>query len=179
MTFNMDAPKVNSLTLPNYKKIKIAAVAVVLAAAAFAGGLALAMLQSPTVVPVPDDIKQKLAFVLFVPRSLPGTFAINESSFTIQEGTVLFRAADNTGASLVFTEQKKPADFNFSDFYENQMKNAQMVDGTKYSTVVGKSTDESVTLVSIVAEDTWVLISSKLPLNQDNAKTISQSLVKS
>lgn len=178
MTFNQSTSKAESLSLPNYRRLKIAAGIAVLAAVSFVGGLVLAMFFLPTVAKVPNQVMQKAGFAIFVPRSLPGTFAVNEDSFSNQEGAVIFNATDDTGSSLVFSEQKKPIDFNFTDFYEKQMKNTQVVDNTPFTTVLGKAVDQDVTLISIVAKDTWVLVSSRVPLSQDNAKTISQSLVK-
>ncbi|HEU5187389.1 MAG TPA: hypothetical protein VFT87_02695 [Candidatus Saccharimonadales bacterium] len=178
MAFNMDTHKVAPLSLPNYKKIKIAAGIAVLAGIAFAGGLGLAMVLTPVMAKVPSEVKQKAGFAIFVPRNLPGTFAVAENSFSIQEEAVIFRATDSAGEGMLFSEQKKPVDFNFNNFYDKQMKDVKVVDGTSFSTVLGKSVEQDVTLISIVAEDTWVLISSRMPLSHENAKTISQSLIK-
>lgn len=175
----MDVQGSRSLSLPDYRKLKIAALFAGVAVAAFGAGLWLAMFMSPSTVSVPDAIKRQVDFSLYVPQKMPGTFVINKNSFSVQEEAVIFKANDDTGAAISFTEQKRPPQFNFDDFYNGQMKNSKVLDGVPFSTVIGKTQNEEVTLISIVTDDMWMLVSSRTPLSEESAKTISQSLKKS
>lgn len=175
----MQTPKSTTLSLPDYRKFKIAAVILVVAGLAFAGGLGVAMLFLPSAASVPADIKQKAGFSVFVPVRLPGKYTVVRDSFSIQEETVVFKASDGAGGSIIFTEQKKPTNFNFDDFYKNQMKNAKVVDEAMFSTIIGKTVNEEINLVSVVTDDTWVLISTRTLLSEDSLKNIALSLKES
>lgn len=129
-----------------------------------------------TIPKVPDQIKQKAGFTIFAPSKLPGKFVVAENSFSFQEETVVFQANDGAGHTIVFTEQKKPASFNFDDFYKTQMKDSKTFDA-QYAAVAGKTQNEEVQLLSIVTDSTWILVSSRSPLDDEGLKTLAKSLV--
>jgi hypothetical protein len=129
-------------------------------------------------VKVPDAITQKAASALYIPRNLPTGFRVSADSFTYDEETVIFEAEDTTGASIVFTERKRPKDFDFENFYKGQIENAVTLRNTPYPSVIGKAPTGGRQLLSIVTDETWIMASTVSPLSQDDFVLIANGIKK-
>jgi hypothetical protein len=127
---------------------------------------------------IPKDVAKKANFSILVPQRLPGDYKVIEDSFTYSEDTLVFRAEDSNGASIAFTEQKKPANLKFEDFYKGQFKDAKTLDGVPHPSVIGKDASGERWLLSIVAQDTWLLASTLAPLDADALETIARGIKK-
>lgn len=126
---------------------------------------------------LPSDIKTKLTFPAYIPTELPGSYRIQTDSFSIQEEAVLlFKAVDSSGSSLFFSQQAKPKDMNFDAFYTQQIKEAKTLDDTPYATVWGKTADGTSSIMSIVADETWILLTTQAPMSESDLQTVAQSL---
>lgn len=163
-------------SLPDRRKFKLIGIFVALFVVAFGGGLALAMLGARAVT-IPQDIKNKADFTLFAPRELPSGFTVVESSFTVQEGAVIFQATNGSGGTITFAEQKRPDNFDFDTFYRTQLKDVKHLDGTPHDSVVGKATQNDSQVLSVVTNGTWLLITSTPPLGEDASKRLVGSLL--
>jgi hypothetical protein len=129
---------------------------------------------------VPDYIKKNATHSIYIPRKLPNGYKIAEGSFMMDEAenTLLFRAEDSSGSSIAFTEQKRPQDFDFEKFYQEQMEGAKKLDGTPYPSVFGRAPTGDRFLLSIVTDDTWILASTAAPLNEQDFTLIAKNIKK-
>jgi hypothetical protein len=125
---------------------------------------------------VPDSITKQTSYPIFVPKKLPHGYKVNEDSFAVGEGTLIFQARDSSGSSIAFTEQKRPANFDFEKFYQQQMKDSKRLDGTAYPSVMGKLPNGEATLLSVVTNDTWIIASTSAPLGQQDLTDLAKGL---
>lgn len=156
------------------KKLIVAAVALVLVA--FAAGAVVAQLFSEPGVSIPDKVAQKINFPVYLPRKLPGNFQIAKNSFTFEEGALVFKATDGTGASITFAEQKRKTGFDFTAFHNSELKDTTTLEGVPYPSVVGTGKDGQTKILSVVAEGVWLFISTQAPLSPGNLQVIAASL---
>lgn len=154
--------------------IIVASVVVLAAAGAAAGAIVASNILGG--VKVPAAILQKAKSSVYVPTKLPGAYVVVDDSYSFEEDTLIFTASDSAGSKLVFTEQVKPKDLNFDDFYKENFKDAKTLSGVPYPSVMGKATTGDRTLLSIVADDTWVLVSTISPLSQDEMQAIAAGM---
>lgn len=158
------------------KKITIVVVVALIIAGGLCGGAAVASLLGKQIT-IPPQITQKLIFTPYLPGSLPGNYAINNSSFSLQDdGVLVFSASDGTGTSIAFTEQKKPSKLNFTDFYHQHMTDTRTLSNVPFPSVVGKSAASKGKVLSVVADDTWIFVSTKSPLSNQDLQVIAESL---
>lgn len=155
--------------------LKIGLALLVITVAGFGIGLMLASAGQQK-ARVPTSIADDIAFPIFLPGKLPGNYEIDEKSFSASEETLVFSASDGGGGSIVFTEQRKPPNFDFDEFYKQQMQEAKNVDKTPSPSVLGKSTENGAPILSIVTDSTWILITSQSPVGDDGLELIARSL---
>lgn len=127
-------------------------------------------------IKIPEPILQQAKSQLYLPNSLPGTYKLTDNSFSIQEEAVLFTATDGTGSKIIFTEQVKPKDMNFDDFYKENFDDAKILSDVPYPSVVGKNPQTGGIMLSIVTDETWILATSASPLSQDDMQRIASGL---
>lgn len=126
---------------------------------------------------VPETVLQQAKSPIYLPGSLPSGYSVDQSSFVISEDTVLFTATNKEGSKLVFAEQAKPKDFDFDNFHQGQLQEPKALQGTKYTSVWGKAVDNRLFL-SVVADDTWITMTTSALLNEGDMRNISQGLRK-
>lgn len=168
----------NSLSLPNRSRVKW--VLVGLAVLLLAGLIAFFVWQSNSGrIAIPQNVKSAAKSSIYMPSQLPGNYEIDETSFSVQEDTVvIFSAKDGAGSRIIFTEQPKPANFDFDAFYKTQMQEQAVLAGVPFTSVTGKANDKQTTMLSIVTPETWVIVSSASPLTSDDTQLIAKHLVK-
>ncbi len=126
---------------------------------------------------VPPTIAQRAKSAIYLPSKLPGNYTIEESSFSIQEDEViLFKATDGVDGRIVFTEQARPKEFDFDSFYNSEMKDPKTLEGTPFISVLGKTKDDKTQFMSVVTDETWLLISTQSPISEENFLSIARSL---
>ncbi len=130
-------------------------------------------------VNIPKSITQRVKSPIYLPGRLPGNYKLDEGSFKVadEDPVLLFSAKDSAGSTLVFSEQSKPKNFSFEEFYKSQLKNAETLSNTPYSSVWGKLEDDRIAL-SIVTNDTWILMTSSAPISSADMTTIAMSIQK-
>jgi hypothetical protein len=148
----------------------------VIALLAFGVGIIAAQLFGKPGVTVPDHIAQKVSFPIYLPKRLPGNFQIVKNSFAVEEDVLVFKATDSTGASLVFTEQKRQSTFDFTNFYNTNFKNTKTLSNVPFPSVYGKAERGPTKMLSIVTDETWLFISTLAPLDSEDMRTIATSL---
>lgn len=139
------------------------------------GLLAVRFLAKPT-IKVPDNITQNTRTSLYLPAKLPGNYHVDEDSFLIaEEGVVIFRATNGAGGQIAFSEQTTPKNVNFDDFYKEQVQEAKTLPNVPFPSIFGTGKQRQ-RLVSIVANDTWIIATSQSPLQENDFSLIAQSV---
>jgi hypothetical protein len=131
----------------------------------------------PRIMP---EITEVANFPLYYPQKLPSNYSLNNDSFKYnsKEGTLIFEGVDKADDHLVFTEQKRPAKFNFENFYSQQMTDAKQLNGVPYPSRYGKTSDKKTTLLSVVADDTWIIMSTTSDVSSQDLLRIAQGITK-
>jgi hypothetical protein len=129
-------------------------------------------------VKVPVNVAQSVSFPIYIPQKLPEGYSIEQASFqhVSGEGVVLFQASDKAGDKLVFSEQAKPAGFNFDDFTSKQLVNSKSLPNVPYPTTVGKTLDKQTTLISIVTDKTWIIATTQSEFSNQQLQAIAASI---
>lgn len=143
---------------------------------AFGIGILAAQFFGQPGVTIPKAIAQKVDFPTYLPHKLPGNFQIVTTSFTFQENTLFFNAKDSTGATITFSEQKRKSNFDFTSFYNSQVKDAKNLSNTTFPSVVGTAKTGQARLLSVVTDETWVFVSTPAPLSQEDMEIIANAL---
>jgi hypothetical protein len=129
-------------------------------------------------VRVPLAISKQADFTLYLPKKLPGNYKLVSNSFVYTEGTVVFKAEDSTGATIAISEQKKPAKFDFNNFYKQNLIGARTLKNADYPAVTGKTAAGERRLLSIVLDDTWIIATTPSPITDDDFYIVAQSMSK-
>lgn len=179
LSYHKQLPIILGMTLPaifrhRFTPLALTGLALAALAAAGLGGYASwqANHHSPT---VPASLAQQVLFPIYMPTSLPHGFTINPDSYQNSEGALLFYATNASADKIIFTEQIKPPDFNFADFYRKSLSNSRSVPGTPFTSIIGTSEDKTA-LMSIQADPTWLLITSKASHASDYFEYIAKRL---
>lgn len=139
-----------------------------------AGLLTHTQLSEPK-IKIPSKIIQQASFPVYMPQKLPEKYTVEHDSFSFQEEVLVFKARDDAGGSIVFSEQRKPNDFDFDAFYKKQFRNVASLDGTAHTTVSGKVGDGR-PFLSIVTDETWIFMTASNSLSDDDMRRIANSI---
>lgn len=125
----------------------------------------------------PPEILEKAGFPLYIPQQMPGAYSIDPKSYNFDEDekVFVFRATDTADGTIAITEQSRPSKFNPDDFYKSQLKDAKTVNNVKYPAVIGKGPIGGTTILSIVTDKTWVMVTTTSPIG-DSLEVIAHSL---
>lgn len=154
-----------------------AVVVILLIAGGIIGALAANYMAQST-INIPADIKQKAKSTIYVPKQLPGTFKIVEKSFTFDEDVMIFHATDQVNSKLVFTEQPKPTDFNFEDFYSKEINEPKTLSDVPFASTWGRTPDGKRFVLSVIADDTWLLMNTTAPLGEGDMVRIAMGITR-
>lgn len=155
----------------------LGAIAAILVIAAAILAYKIATTSNPA---VPEHIKQSVDHPIFVPKKLPEGYKLVDWSLITDEGekTVVFRAEDSLGSPIIFTEQKKPQNLNFEKFHQEEMRDTKELEGTPYPTILGKGPAGDRYVLSIVTDDTWIIVSTATRLSEQDFMLIAKSIKK-
>jgi len=141
-----------------------------------AAGFVGAQYIAQTTITIPDSIKQRAGSTIYLPTSLPGAYKVVEESFNFEETTLIFYATDGAGGKLVFTEQPKPKEIDFEQFYQENFVDTKILGDVSYSSTWGKTRDGKRLVLGIVTDDTWLLMTTNAPLGESDMLRIAKSL---
>lgn len=142
------------------KNILLAGLITILVIVGFAAGILAAItLGSAPGVKIPVAIEEKVLFPTYLPEPLPKGYTLAENSFHVEEGALLFQITQEQ-KKISFAEQTKPKDFDFNAFYQQQLTDTKNLRGAPHSSVLGK-TQEGSYLLSIVTDETWLLVTTQ------------------
>src|SRR5690349_6748344 len=128
-------------------------------------------------ITIPPAITENTKHPIYLPKKLPGNYQIIPSSFSlVEDNTVLiFEAEDGAGVKLIFSEQARSKNFNFEEFYKEQIRDTKILNDVPYPSVWGKSIDGRTTL-SIVTDDVWILMVTSGPLDEKSLRLIAAEM---
>lgn len=127
--------------------------------------------------PVPASIRQAVSFPIYFPNSkkLPAGYSFNSSSFSAGSGAVEF-VIYNGQHKVVFTEQAQPSEQALQQFATSRIPLHNSVNTTNGTALVGAIGNN--TIVSLPTSDnTWIIISAPVNINQTDLKTVLNSLI--
>lgn len=124
---------------------------------------------------VPTKVAEKVLFPIYLPTTLPRGYAIDPDSYDTKQNVLIFTASDDSGNKLTFSEQPKPPDFDIGIFHEKSLKNSKSLPGTPYPSVVGQ-TETGGRLLSVLTDNTWVLVTTKSAQAEANLKHVAERL---
>lgn len=125
---------------------------------------------------IPSHFTDSLQYQIYVPSKLPSGYKVNASSFMTAEGTLIFQAEDGSGSSIHFSQQQKPQNFDFDKFYLEQMEDAKRLEKAPHQSYIGKSSSAHRNLLSVVVDDTWVLVSTNATFSEQDYINIAKGL---
>lgn len=131
-----------------------------------------------TQVQVPQEITSKVFYDVYVPSKEFDGYTVDQNSYKVNEGVVIFQAVRQNGDTLVFTQQGVPKNFDFNNFYTDTLSDATKIKESKYQTVYGRLVNGQYA-ISIIVDSTWLLISSNTRVGTDTIGRLTSSLVKS
>jgi len=125
---------------------------------------------------VPPNIAQQVPFHIYIPQKLPGSYQIDNHSFAVNDNILVFKATDGLGGTIAITEQAKPKNFNFDQFYRDHFSETQVLSNVPYPSVSGTDDENHAKPLSIVTSDVWIVINSQAALDDADLHTIAQSI---
>jgi hypothetical protein len=146
------------------------------AAIAVAGITAAVTYQSGTTSPIPLDVAEKALFDTYYPSRLPQGFELDEDSYGVQEGALIFSASHQDGRKLAFTETAVPKDFDFDEFNQG-LSNSKRLSGTPHTAIIGRMPGQR-TVLSITAGNAWLLMTSQNDVPEGDLRLIASHLRK-
>lgn len=122
--------------------------------------------------PFPPNIQTNSQVQLFYPNKLPPGFEVDKTKMHFANGALIYDAK-KADLRLVFTLQKTPPNYNYTNFYQQDLKNLQDLNSPYGKAVVGRYQDR--VLGSLVSGNTWLLLStnSTSVTNDDMSLVIS------
>ncbi len=151
----------------------IAALLVLLIAAAGGGGYWYR--SNRLASPVPDDVRASVNFPILYPSQLPSGYRLDDSSFSTSGGVVLYSAVNPAGTKIAFTDQQRPSNFNFNNFYKQGLSNSTTFDTPLGQAALGTANGRP--LGSLVSDNSWVLVSSaSKSVQSDDLRLVLNSL---
>ena len=145
--------------------LRVKIIGLVVAFILLAGGAAAwFVLQSHQAIVLPQEVVSKTLFPIYVPSQLPAGFTLDDKTIGNDGDVLVFQIKDESNRVIAITEQSIPANFNFTDFYEKQVKGARTLGGTPFHSVIGESITKEgpgFKMLSIRADNTWVMVSGQ------------------
>lgn len=144
------------------------------------GGGAYYFLQNRAAVMIPQAVIDKTLFPIYTPKQLPAGFTLDESSIANNEGVLVFQLKNADGRVIAVSQQSIPPKFDFTDFYEKQMKGARTISGTPHHSVIGEMAVEEgqgAKFLSIRTSETWLMVSGN-NIRDDELELIAKSIAK-
>jgi hypothetical protein len=135
--------------------------------------------QNRPAVSIPQAVIDTTLFPIYVPAQLPAGFALDEKTIASNDGVLVFQLKDGT-RTIAVSEQSMPANFDFTAFYEKQMKGARTIGGTPFHSVVGEmivQEGQGAKFLSIRADATWVVVTGH-DIRDDELEFIAKHLQK-
>lgn len=109
--------------------------------------------------PFSEEISRSIDTKLYYPTKLPSSYKMELNSIAQPEPSVLvYSITDNSGKQINISIQKKPETLTLGPLYE-ALKNLRQIN-TKFGTVTTGTSVEGMDITNILADDTWLIITT-------------------
>lgn len=131
-------------------------------------------------VRIPGEATEGVTFPIYIPQKLPDGYKLDEKSFKYvpSEGVFVFQATNKAGDNLVFSEQGKPTSLNLDDFTGRQLIDARKLPNLPFSATTGKTLDKKNTLLSVVTDTTWLIMTTTSEVDNQELHDVAAGLVR-
>lgn len=137
-------------------------------------GVIVILLTQSTPNYIPAAIRQQVGFPLYQPEHLPKGYVVDTNSFNVTQQVATFTVTYQNSKQLVFSEQAKPAELDFVNFYSQQLADAQA-----FTTAIGQAAVgiyQGVGLATVSAGNTWILVRAPEGIATDQFAQIVRNL---
>jgi hypothetical protein len=127
-------------------------------------------------ISIPTPIAERALFPIYVPEKLPDSYVLTGTP-RVSEEVLIFQIKNNKGHTITFSEQAKPKEFDFSTFHKMTLKESKSVVGAPYPSIIGAA-EQRTTLLSIVTNDTWILVTTKAPDASTDLELLAKNILR-
>jgi hypothetical protein len=120
--------------------------------------------------------KSRIDYPLYYPTELPKGFSYKKNSIKISEIATIYTLTYEKDKKLFISNQPKPKEVIFKDFYDRLLKNKADVTSNQGKAVTGIVADQSVG--SLVTDKTWVILNAPNDIKGQDLTDIVSSLSK-
>lgn len=124
---------------------------------------------------IPRDVEQRVDYPLYYPERLPEGLAVDEKSYDVTNGVVVY-SISGQGKQVSVTEQRKPKNISQEGFYEYSMSNRRNIETPNGLAAIG--TVEAVLTSSLVTGQTWVFLRASEGVEAPQLEEITRGLRK-
>jgi hypothetical protein len=161
------------LKRPWYKRRLFAALVIVIVLAAIAGLIWFRLEQGKPHLPA--SIKGGVHFTYFLPDKLPVDYAVQPSSYSYEQGVLIYRVTGPQHVTILVSQQPEPTNFDVGHF-QSIFKNKLGVETPYGKAYVG--TSENTRVGSLDTAGSWLLMSAPPATNPQIFETILNHLYK-
>ena len=125
---------------------------------------------------VPASIRESVPFKVYYPEAakMQAGYTLDQKSFTHSDQAVVYAITYDGGKQVAITVQKKPREADLKTFYRNHIPIRNELQTSLGKAAIAQLNGQS--FASLPAKDSWLLITAPLDINQDNLRTLLQSL---
>lgn len=128
---------------------------------------------------IPESINKELRFAPYVPSWLPNGYSVDVASYSVEGQALIFSAVSaRNKEKVVFSEQAIPKDFDMNSFYDNMMKETTRLENTPYATVLGEARNGGQKVASMIAGDTWVIMTLPKDSSDNDVRQLAAGMVR-
>jgi len=153
-------------------------VAMVLIVCSALGVLAWRYILHPApVVQLPNSVSSKLLFTPYLPHKLPDGLTLDPGTISTHEGALFFSVVNDT-ATITFSEQAVPKNYDLNTFYDSSIANSKRLDVKSGTAIYGDAYSNKGNIISYTTPDnsTWVILTSIGPVSKATAIELINSL---
>lgn len=140
-------------------------------------GMGIGWYLSQQALLLPAHITSQLKFTPHIPKQLPPGYALDISSTQVDKGVLVLYLKNTADQQIVFTEQPRPTNQNFDNFYLQNIANSERMENVVYESVLGELPAGGY-MLSVLTDATWLLISTGAPNGKAALRHIAQHMTR-
>ncbi|HUD05659.1 MAG TPA: hypothetical protein VMR18_01905 [Candidatus Saccharimonadales bacterium] len=131
----------------------------------------------PVKNPIPASISRVVDFKLYYPTQLPKGYYVDQTSFTVENNSVVFSYRNKQDVVIYFTEKSNPGSLTTGGYINANMSNARVLTNKYGSAYIGTSLVSAPDpIISYLAGGTWVIINPSTSLSIRDLRNLTGSL---
>ncbi|MDB5178285.1 MAG: hypothetical protein JWN01_228 [Patescibacteria group bacterium] len=142
-----------------------------------AGGGIAAWRSTHSLATVPANVAERTLFPIYRLTYVPAGFTLDQNSYAVQDGALIFQAITPAGENIAVTETALPPKFDFTSFYDKNFQDAKNLQSkTPYTAILGTLKSNGRRAVSIETTTTWIIITSRHRFSESEAIQLAKGL---